>query len=42
MLLGMKVQVYVKKEDEEKLKAKGHDPAKWVRGLVQHALKKVA
>jgi len=38
---SMKIQVYVGKEDEEKLKAKGVDPREWVRGLVKHGLKKL-
>lgn len=37
----MKVSVYVNKDDEAKLKAKGKDPAEWIRGLVKHALAKV-
>ena len=39
--LGMKVAVYVGKEDEAKLKAQGKDPAAWVRGLVKHGLKRL-
>jgi hypothetical protein len=35
------VNVYITKADEEKLKALGHDPKVWVRGLVKHALSKV-
>jgi hypothetical protein len=38
----MKVSVYVNKDDEAKLKAAGKDPAEWVRGLVKHALKRIA
>jgi hypothetical protein len=37
----MKIQVYVGKADEEKLKAQGKDPAEWVRGLVKHGLGKL-
>lgn len=36
-----RILVYVNKEEEEKLKAAGKDPAPWVRGLVKHAISKV-
>ena len=38
---GTRVTVYLRVEDEQKLKAQGKDPAAWVKGLVRHALTKV-
>jgi len=38
---GKRVVVYLRVEDEAKLKAQGKDPGEWVRGLVRHALDKV-
>jgi hypothetical protein len=36
-----RILVYVNKEEEERLKAAGKDPAVWVRGLVKHAISKL-
>jgi hypothetical protein len=41
MLTDVKIQVYVGKADEEKLKAQGKDVAEWVRGLVKYGLKRL-
>jgi hypothetical protein len=38
---GQRVVVYLRVEDGEKLRAQGHDPAVWVKGLVRHALGKL-
>lgn len=38
---GKRIVVYLRVGDEEKLKAKGKDPAAWVKGLVRHALDKL-
>jgi hypothetical protein len=38
---GKRVLVYLRVEDEKKLKEQGKDPAVWVRGLVKHALGKL-
>lgn len=35
-----KVVVYVGASDAKMLEDEGKDPAKWVRGLVKHALEK--
>lgn len=33
-----KVVVYLRERDEAELRAKGHDPAEWVRALVKREL----
>lgn len=33
-----KVVVYLRERDEAELRAKGHDPAEWVRALVRREL----
>ena len=38
---GVKVSVYVNKDDEKKLREQGKDPSEWVRGLVKHGLGKL-
>ena len=38
---GERITVYLRVEDEEKLKAKGKDPKAWFKGLVRHALDKL-
>jgi len=35
---GERVVVYLRVEDEEKLRAAGKEPKVWVKGLVRHAL----
>jgi hypothetical protein len=38
---GKRIVVYLRVEDETRLKDQGKDPAAWVRGLVRHALDRI-